>query len=865
MMGARDCINKKAAAGIVTQDQAKAASDLYDGQRAELNRLNAPDAETGAERRTLAALKSRALAKKKLVAASLKAQDAARIRIEGTRKNATAAALAILDLDPRGKFHGTNIVQSVRNIEHQAFALMHGFVERFRTRFANVDKLPGPVMAQRKALLRDVVRELKGEGSGSKEAGALAEGVSESFEHLRKLANASGFTIPELKGWGLPQLWSRRLLAGITEDGLDKLGPKEVRARKAQIFADAVMPHLDREKMLDFDTRLPLTDPSLRKLLTDTYESIVTDGLSDAKPGVSLGGLAARRMQARVLFFKNADSWLAMHDRFSQENLIDVVLHHVRSMSRDIAMMRSMGASPEATARYIERLIAKERGEGALESVGKSAMRQAGNLFGGAKRFRRNFDLVSGAMSAAEHSGFAVVSEANRSLVYAATLGGAVFSALSDRAFSFAEADLLGIPQGRLLARFLKELNPASIADQKLALQVHLGAEEMIGAHIATARYAGEILNPSVMRTVADSVTRASGLVRMTTAGRQAIQLELLGLLTRNRKVPFEKLPTGIRRGFDLNGITKADWDEFRTLEPFKADNGAVLLRPNDLIGDPGQLEAGPLFDRRFDLAQKFTQMLDTAKEFAVPSVSTRARADLLAGSNPGSPLGEFMRNVVALKSFSLTLMYMHLNRAILGTLPAFTRAKFIAQLVIGATVMGALGEQASQISKGKDPMDMRPTTDKGRKFWLNAALRGGGLGIFGDFIFSDVNRFGGGLGETVLGPVFGTELTKLGKFAVGNVQELLQQGKAKNAGREFEDFARSMTPGHSLWYATLAMDRLIFDEIQKLIDPNYAESFHRIEQSTRHDTGQNYWSPPGSGLPPPRGPQLGPAIGARP
>ncbi len=860
-MGARDCIGRKAAAGIVSQDQAKAARDLYDEQLAELNRLNIPDAEAEAERRTAQGLRNRALANKKLAVAALKAQEAARVRIEGTRDRASEAALAMTSPDPRGRFHGPNLLNDQRMIANQALAIMHGFVERFRTRFANADKLPSPALKQRKAVLRDVVRELKGETSGSAEAKALAEGVDAAFEHLRKLANASGFTIPKLDNWGLPHQWSRRLLAGITEDGLDKLAPAEIRARKAQIFADFIKPLLDRSKMLDFSTGLPLSDPSLNKLLTDAYESIVTGGLSDLKPGNSLGGIGGRHMQARRLFFKDADSWLAANDRFGETNLIDTIYGHIHGMARDIAMMRLFGPTPEATARYVERLIAKERGETALESIGPKASRQAGNLFGPAAKFRRNFDLLAGRLSGPEHSGWAVADEANRNALYAATLGGAVFSALSDRATAAAQATLWQIPQWRVMGRFLKELNPFSVADQKLALQIGLGAEDMAGAMVATARYTGEILNPTTSRVIADSVIRSSGLVRMTTAGRDAFQLELLGLLTRNRDNAFAQLPQGIRSGFRHYGVTAADWDEFRSLQPWKADNGAEFLRPRDLIGDPAQLEAGPLFDRRFELAQKFNNMLEAEKDQAVITVSPRARADALAATRPGSPLGILARNVLALKSFSLTLAYQNLNRMIFSDMPMWNRAKFVGYLVIGSMVMGGLGEQLHQIAIGRDPMDMDPTTSLGRKFWVQAALRGGGLGIFGDFIFSDLNRFGGGFLSTLPGPAV-TEAEKFSKLTFGNLQELAQTGHAKNAGRELNDFLRYMTPGHSLWYGTLAFDRLIYDQIQKQLDPNYAESFRRIEQKARHDTGQNYYSPPGSGFPPPRPPHLSAATG---
>ena len=66
--------------------------------------------------------------------------------------------------------------------------------------------------------------------------------------------------------------------------------------------------------------------------------------------------------------------------------------------------------------------------------------------------------------------------------------------------------------------------------------------------------------------------------------------------------------------------------------------------------------------------------------------------------------------------------------------------------------------------------------------------------------------------------------------------------------------------PGRSLWYARLAMERLIFDQLEAAIDPNAAQSFRRIEQGARRDYGQRFFWKPGK-TPPERGPDLGAAV----
>ncbi len=73
--------------------------------------------------------------------------------------------------------------------------------------------------------------------------------------------------------------------------------------------------------------------------------------------------------------------------------------------------------------------------------------------------------------------------------------------------------------------------------------------------------------------------------------------------------------------------------------------------------------------------------------------------------------------------------------------------------------------------------------------------------------------------------------------------------------------FADGLMPGRSLWYARLAFERLVEDEIEAAIDPIANARFRRIEKRARKDFDQRYWSRPGRGLPQ-RAPDLGAAVG---
>ena len=64
-----------------------------------------------------------------------------------------------------------------------------------------------------------------------------------------------------------------------------------------------------------------------------------------------------------------------------------------------------------------------------------------------------------------------------------------------------------------------------------------------------------------------------------------------------------------------------------------------------------------------------------------------------------------------------------------------------------------------------------------------------------------------------------------------------------------------------SVWYARLAMERLIFDELEAAIDPNARRSFRMIEHRARREYRQRFWWRPGTSAPQ-RAPDLEAALG---
>lgn len=315
---------------------------------------------------------------------------------------------------------------------------------------------------------------------------------------------------------------------------------------------------------------------------------------------------------------------------------------------------------------------------------------------------------------------------------------------------------------------------------------------------------------------------------------------------------PVKELPDGFRRALARNGITEDDWGLIQqaSAASFIMDPGerGLTLKPQHIaaVNDP----------RASEVAKKYLAMILREMEFAVPNGTLESKAIMVGKTKPGTVQGEIMRTMGQFKSFGVTVILLHARRVAQEYMAGrgATAAGYAAQLLITGTILGALAIQLKQLAAGKDPQRMDDP-----KLWGAALLQGGGLGIYGDFLFAELNRFGGGFASTIGGPLTG-RASNLWNLTGGNVVQYAQ-GEKTNFGKELSTFLRSNTPGGNLWYLRLAMERKVFDQIQWNLDPEAHQAFRRRVANAQRDKQQDFWWAPGEASPR-RGPALERALG---
>ena len=308
------------------------------------------------------------------------------------------------------------------------------------------------------------------------------------------------------------------------------------------------------------------------------------------------------------------------------------------------------------------------------------------------------------------------------------------------------------------------------------------------------------------------------------------------GTLADNVGKTIDEIDPRLKQSMERYGIGSEKWDIMRSTELYD-HKGAKFLRAEDI---EFRDDIDPKLAR--ELATNLMAMVETETNFAVPSTSIRGRAALTGDLPPGTIGGELVRSFAMYKNFGVTLVNTHILRSA-ATPGAMGKGKAFTNLIISTTLMGALALQLKEMSKGRDPRSM----DTG-EFWGAAFLQGGGLGIYGDFLFADLNRFDRGLGTTIAGPVVGFA-DDVRKLTVGNIFEAIQ-GEDTKAASELISFAQRYTPGASIWYMRLGLERLIFDQAKLWADPEARTKMRRIQRKYQREYGQDFWWQQGKTLP---------------
>lgn len=824
-----DCIQTGIDGGEIERTRGQNAQDLFNNiRRNYASNMGEDAANAAAAEDVRRIMREQTLRRRRLVRIQL--QGARRLTRDILQHRRTDGVLDAGAALPGLLEKGNHNFQSVREVRETLTSRYHRLMVDGLIHFGR--NVVGEV--RNKADMMNVVRALHGREVADQSASEIAAGFQAAMAQARRDYNAAGGDIGEIEDWGLPHRHSR-----------DKM----LDAGRERWIAE-VHGRLDWSRMIDFETGQPFAiaggaPPPGRadSLLREIFEGKTTDGWDTREPNFQRAGLALanRRSDARVLHFKSPEDWFAYNEQFGESDPFTAIVSHLDGMARDTALMRVLTPNPKAGLEFAIQ-VAEKQAQTAPWPVGSTHRHALDKLRGDAHLARMMFELTTGEANRPVNGLMANFLSGTRHVLVGAQLGAATISAISDVGFQYAAAREIGIDPFKVVGRIGKDVFKGRDAQQ--ALRMGVIADQLANVGAAQARYVGEDFAPEIATRISDGVLRLSGLSRWTSLGRHSFQLEFMGMLADHVAHGFDELPDPLRNLFDRHGLTAEEWDAVRATEVFRDPNGASFLIPDD-VRFREDLPEG----RADSLALKLGGIMHTETRFAVPSTTTRGRAMFSANTQPGTFAGELLRSGLMYKSFGMTVVFDQTQR-IMQQGTNWNKAIYAGKLFASLSLMGAVSIQMKELSKGRDPRPM-----DSRSFIAAAILQGGGFGIFGDFFSAAENRFGGGFGETLSGPVFG---------AAGDLASLgIEAGRAvlgdddTRVGRHSVDFVRQYAPGASLWYLALALQRYGFDQLQMAVDPDARKALRARERRRVKKYGNESWWRPGDTAPD-RAPEFG-------
>lgn len=668
--------------------------------------------------------------------------------------------------------------------------------------------------------------ELRDGGSPGSTKNADAQYLAKAFADFAEMSrtelNRLGASIGKLDGW-----------AGVQIHDDIKL----LKAGKDQ-WIGRIAPLLDADRTFGEGT----TSTEAIDILGGIYDTIIT-GISSTPTSVEKGqrvnpaNLAKSLGKSRVLHFKDANAALAYRAEFGYSNTIAGMFSHLQHVSKIGGLMQTLGPNPEVMFTSIAAKLQREIKESPdLAPAEKKRLGDKLNTEAGA--LRQALDVATGLVSRPVNVNAAKIGNDIRAGQGMAKLGAAVVTAIPSDTFTTAIASQFrgsGFFKG-LVRQIGGIMRGRPRGEQgEIAYLIGEGFDGLVG-HINAAAAAQD--GPrGLMGRMTAQFFKWNGLTGWTDTSRSVAGRIIAAELGTHAGTPLDKLPPAFRNVIVQAGFSAAEWDAMGKVV-LRQSNGKPYLTPDRIRELPDDVIAGLvperianakgdldkiatiLADERRNLEIKMLGYVADQTSYAVIESDARTRRYTTQGMRPGTLGGEAIRFIMQFKGFPLAFTQRVYGRALFGhakDASMLDRLGHVGSLIGGLAIAGYMSIVMKDLLKGYWP----PRNPADPRTILAALQQGGAMGIYGDYLFSQVNRFGGGLLETALGPTFGTA-GDLWTIYNDARDYALSHGEDKFSKAQAFSTLLSNVPYANLHVLRPALDYLVITSIREALSPGY-------------------------------------------
>ena len=666
----------------------------------------------------------------------------------------------------------------------------------------------------------EIMREMLGEPTGVKGAKDIARILKQSQNSWRLRLNDLGANIGELDDW-----------ITRTTHNTEKMA---VASKSSRLLED------NRLAWVEYiQTRLNLkrtfadvNDPvEISKILSSIYDSLMTgDHLKHGGTNSIYGtrNVTNRLNSSRVLHFKDLQARQEYNIKFGEPSLQTSVFNVLTSSAKNIVMMQELGTNPQDTFNKILALLKKK-----YKSSDYKIVRDL-NF----ENFRGAYAQIDGSANIAGSQTLAKIGEVIRSTGDMARLGGTVITSFADLAPYMASTNF----QGRgLLTGLFEAINGLLGGNPKAAME----AFEVVGNSIVVANR-GNIYSDGAdsfggLNNLRNKFFKWNGLNGWVASLKSSMALGVSKFYGSLSETKFFNLEKRERNFLTLYGIDEGKWNMLRSIKTLAVDNKRYLTAeaakdiPDSVVNSyvGRKLSARELRNFKNDLELTWRNVLNDQGTHGTPEPDSQIRSITKMGTVKGTYMGELNSFIMQYKNFSVSLYKKILRREMDSYGPDESKligASMLASTLMLGTIFGYVVLSVKDMLSGRSPRDPKKLS-----VVMQAFVQGGGGGIYGDFLMSEVqNQYGNGVFETALGPT----ASDIKKF----IDMVKTMNEPKKAGKKFLQLAEGHTPFINLYYTKAAYDYLIGYQIKEYLDPGF---FKRMKDRNEENRGQTYYFKP--------------------
>ena len=672
----------------------------------------------------------------------------------------------------------------------------------------------------------EIMNEMLGIPTGIKDAKNLAKVLKEFQADLRLRLNDLGANIGELDDW----------ITKMSHD-TQKMGRADIGSRliadNRYAWREYIKSRLDLKR-----TFRNVNDPKkIDEILDSIFNSLMSGDHTKYNGADSVYGtknVTNRLNAARVLHFKNVQARQEYNIKFGEPSLKESIFSVLATSSRNIALMQELGTNPRNTLDKVLSLLKKKYKESDPKIVSQLNF----------KTFKNQFAELDGSINGIANDLLARAGMVVRSTGNMARLGSASISSFGDLAQYMGTTSF----QGRgLLTGLFEAMSGLFRANDTAAMEVL----QITSNSVAATAFRGNIYGAADdtwgrMGRLQNTFFKFNGMNGWVASLKSSMALGLsrhYGMLADTK---LSDLSIREQNFLTLYGIDEGKWNMLRSIKTLAVDNKRYLtaesiddISNNSIINYVGRkLSAREIRNFKADLQLTWKNVLSDQGKHGSPEPDAAVRAITNQGLEKGTPMGETIRFIMQFKSFPISMWKKIIGRELYSYGPnesSLAKLGGLSTILLLGTFFGYLAMSTKDMLRGRSPRD-----PKNKNTLLQAFAQGGGAGIYGDFLISEIqNEYGNGIFETILGPT-ASDTKKL-------LDIITSMNEPKKSGKKFLELIEGHTPFLNLYYTKAAYDYLIGYQIKEMLDPGY---FTRMKNKHEEKRGQNYYLKPGSIIP---------------